>query len=101
MSAEPRYRMWVSVDGKPAVPVTATPTVYLPSSGYSSGDYDAPIAGCRLTYKACGLYRADFREVTYARPVPLNHASPVVFDFTNHHGPRLEIVDGYMGVSGE
>lgn len=97
MSAIPVYRVWVSVDGQQAQHFVARPTLYVRSSGYSSGDYETTVADVVIRYSACGTYRITWRHRTTRCPVPLH--GPVSFDFIDDGGPHITILSGEMGVS--
>lgn len=95
MSKRPTYDMQVSVNGEPATLVAAPVTLYVPASGYNSGDYQEYVGEVLLQYSACGFYRATYQGVRQGQTKPrYGSGESVTFDFTKYGGPRLQIVSG-------
>ncbi len=87
----PTHTMRVSVNGGVLEPIVVPVTMYVPASGYNSGDYDTVIEGVELHY-AVGQYRARFkgREIKALGPRAFTN-NTVDFDFSDLGGPVLKI----------
>ena len=92
----PVCRLMISRDGSEPIEYIARPTVYVPSSGYSSGDYETDVLGVTLWYTLAGTYRGTYQNASRVSRHLLDR--PSVLDFSDVGGPVLTISSSRMDV---